>query len=278
MQTEKLIFKYNGEALVKHQIDLGILSESLQGVNSLLNEVNLALNGTRDNLTVKVEPFHGGSFEIIIDVIQNPGEYVELLSIIGLSLTAGPASLISIIKRLKGRQIKKLSFTQSGDCKVILEDEVFEVPSYYRPLLASPSVRKSLSKLAHNPLQYDGIDSFSVIRQDGGEELFHVNRDDAPSFRYRRVPVEDTFIHKVINDATISFLTMHKDKSSSWRIDYDGETYNTSIKDDDFISRVIGGHEPKLFSSAYRVDLLVKEDLISLDKTYIVAKVHDTVD
>ena len=71
---------------------------------------------------------------------------------------------------------------------------------------------------------------------------------------------------------------MHKDKTSSWRIDYEGETYNTSIKDDEFMERVLQGREPKLFSSAFRVNLLLKEDLLSLDKAYIVAKVHDTID
>ncbi|HHQ4457209.1 TPA: hypothetical protein ACSPZI_003596 [Aeromonas hydrophila] len=278
MNSERLIFKYDGESLIEHKIDVDVLAESLLGISNLLTEINVKLNGTSDNLSVKAEPFRGGSFEFIIDVIQHPGEYLELLSIIGLTATAGPASLISTIKKLKGRQIKKLSFTQEGDCKVHLDDETFNVPSYYRSLLASASIRKSLSRLAYSPLCKDGISTFKIIKESTGQELLDITNETAGDFRYKRVPVEDTCTSRMIEDAVITFLTMHKDKTTSWRIDYEGETYNTSVKDDEFIERVLRGEETKLFSSAFRVNLLLKEDLISLDKTYIVAKVHGTVD
>ncbi|MGK4474759.1 hypothetical protein [Aeromonas molluscorum] len=278
MNSENLIFKYDGESLKEHKIDVDVLAESLLGISNLLSEINVKLNGTADNLSIKAKPFREGSFEFIIDVAQQPGEYLELLSIIGLSSTAGAASLISTIKKLKGRQIKKLSFTQDGDCKVHLEGESFNVPSYYRALLASPSIRKSLSRLAYNPLRKEGIDSFKIIKESTGEELLNINDETSADFRYKRVPVEDSSASRIIEDAIITFLTMHKDKTSSWRIDYEGETYNTSIKDDEFMERVLQGREPKLFSSAFRVNLLLKEDLLSLDKAYIVAKVHDTID
>ncbi|EJN3236550.1 hypothetical protein NPU61_004695, partial [Salmonella enterica] len=68
---DKLVVKYDGPALVDHKIDLDVLIESLNGLNSLLKEVNLVVNGTSENINVEVEPFSEGSFEYLIDIIQN---------------------------------------------------------------------------------------------------------------------------------------------------------------------------------------------------------------
>lgn len=38
--VEQLVVKYDGEALANHKIDLDVLTESLNGLNSLLKEVN----------------------------------------------------------------------------------------------------------------------------------------------------------------------------------------------------------------------------------------------
>ncbi|MBM0535555.1 hypothetical protein EKL00_27830, partial [Klebsiella pneumoniae] len=65
--VEQLVVKYDGEALANHKIDLDVLTESLNGLNSLLKEVNFIVNGTGENLDVEVEPFREGSFEYLID-------------------------------------------------------------------------------------------------------------------------------------------------------------------------------------------------------------------
>ncbi|WP_251362746.1 hypothetical protein [Escherichia coli] len=41
--VEQLVVKYDGEALANHKIDLDVLTESLNGLNSLLKEVNFLL-------------------------------------------------------------------------------------------------------------------------------------------------------------------------------------------------------------------------------------------
>lgn len=137
--VEKLVVKYDGEALKNHKIDLDVLTESLNGLNNLLKEVNLVVNGTSENINVEVEPFREGSFEYLIDVIQNPTHYLDILSIIGVGGTgavAAGSTLIEIIRAIGGRQIQKIALTADGDCKIILEDgEEIIAPSYFRPLL-----------------------------------------------------------------------------------------------------------------------------------------------
>lgn len=274
---DKLVVKYDGPALVDHKIDLDVLTESLNGLNSLLKEVNLVVNGTSENINVEVEPFREGSFEYLIDIIQNPLDHLNILSIIGIGGTAALAAgntLIDLIRQINGRQIRRLTLTAEGDCKIIMDDgEEIIAPSYFRPLLASPSIRKSLSKLIHNPLQKEGYESLKISTQQG-VELVNVHEDGIEPFRYRRVPVEQSLSERVIEEAPITFLTIHKDKNTGWRVNYDDETISVSIEDNEFLQRVSTGREPGVFSDAYYVDLLIRENLNSLDKTYIVVTVH----
>lgn len=276
--VEKLVVKYDGEALANHKIDLDVLTESLNGLNNLLKEVNIIVNGTSENFNVDVEPFREGSFEYLIDVIQNPTQYLDVLSIIGLGATGALAAgntLIDIIRSINGRQIRRITLTADGDCKILLEDgSEIVAPSYFRPLLSSPSIRKSLSKIIHNPLQKEGYESFKITTPQG-VELVNVSENEIEPFKYRRVPVEQSFSEQTLEDVPITFLTIHKDKNTGWRANYEDETVNVSIEDAEFLQRVRTGREPGIFSDVYYVDLLVRENLNSLDKAYIVGRVNE---
>lgn len=276
--VEKLVVKYDGEALKNHKIDLDVLTESLNGLNNLLKEVNLVVNGTSENINVEVEPFREGSFEYLIDVIQNPTHYLDILSIIGVGGTgavAAGSTLIEIIRAIGGRQIQKIALTADGDCKIILEDgEEIIAPSYFRPLLSSPSIRKALSKIIHNPLQKEGYETFKISNSQG-KDLVVVGEKEAEPFRYRRVPVEQAYSEQTFDDVPITFLTIHKDKNTGWRANYEDETVTVTIEDEGFLQRVRTGRESRIFSDVYYVDLLVRENLNSLDKTYIVGRVNE---
>ncbi|HCG6403103.1 TPA: hypothetical protein NJ169_002386 [Vibrio parahaemolyticus] len=281
-QTERMILKYNGEALLDHAIDIEVLADSLAGLASLLKEINIKINGTSDNLDIKVDALQPGSFEFVIDVIQNPTQYIDVLSIVGIggtALAAGKDSLMSAMSKLEGRVIEKLSFTKDGKCKVTInEQEAFEVDPYLMPLLSSSSVRNSLSKLISAPLKKEGIDSFQVLNEKR-LEITSFNKEQSKSFAYRRVPVKNNTVDKPkLEEVPITFSTIHRDKTNGWRIDLDGESEVVSIKDEEFIARVKAGSEPNLFSAAYTATLSVKEDLFTLDKTYIIDKVHGTLD
>lgn len=277
LPSEELIIKYEGEALADHKINLDVLAESLAGLNGLLKEVNVIVNGTSGDLEVEVQPFREGSFEYLIDVIQNPAEHLNILSIIGITSTAGAAAgktLIDILLQIKGRQIRRMVLTAEGDCKVILEDgEEIIAPSYFRFLLSSTSIRKSLSKLIHNPLQKEGYDNFK-INSASGNTLVEIKEEQKDSFKYRSVPVERASVDREEEEVMVTFLTIHKDKAAGWRLEYEGEPVTATIDDQEFLQRVKTGREPSIFSDAYTVDLVVRENLNSLDKAYIVAKVH----
>lgn len=280
ISEEQIVVKYDGEALAQNKIDLDVLTESLSGLNSLLKEVNLVVNGSSEDLKVEVEPFREGSFEYLIDVIQNPQEHLSILGIIGIGGTAVAAagqSLIEIIRSINGRQIARLVLTAEGDCKIILENgDHLVVPSYFRPLIASPSIRKALSKIIHNPLQKEGYE-YVKISTANGQELLRVDKADREPFRYRRVPVESSSIERVLEEVPVTFLTIHKDKSTHWRIACDDDALTVSVEDPEFLQWVRNHTPTGIFSDTFYVDLLVRENSNSLDKAYVIAKVHGSL-
>ncbi|MBE4121612.1 hypothetical protein HJ112_03525 [Vibrio parahaemolyticus] len=154
-QSQNIIFHYDGEALEDHKMQIEAVIDSLQGTCELLKETHLLVNGTTDDLDITVQPFDEGSFEFIINVIQNPQEHLDILAITGLSVTAIPAALMATMKQIAGRKIQRLTLNQEGDCLVHIEEEEEPIvaPSFYRELLSSKTISKAMSKIAYNPLK-----------------------------------------------------------------------------------------------------------------------------
>lgn len=281
-RSELLTIKYDGEALVDHRIDLGVLAESLTGLQLLISEVNLIINGTNDKIDVKVKPFQEGSFEYILDVIQHPSEYLDVLAVIGLTVTSGIAlkdTLINYVKEINNRPIRRMSFTQEGDCKIILDDdESIITPSFFGKLLTSKTIRKSLDKVIYTPLQHDGYDLIK-INDNEGNSIIEYTKEDSSAFKFNnRSKVIDPLINElVIDDAAITFLTVHRDKNTNWRAEYDGSAVTITMNDDEFYTRMIKGIESLVFSSTYLVKLKILEELNTGEKSYVIEKVYVVV-
>ncbi|EHZ6870491.1 hypothetical protein M5X66_13070 [Providencia sp. PROV188] len=279
-RSELLTIKYDGEALVDHRIDLGVLAESLTGLQLLISEVNLIINGTNDKIDVKVKPFQEGSFEYILDVIQHPSEYLDVLAVIGLTVTSGIAlkdTLINYVKEINNRPIRRMSFTQEGDCKIILDDdESIITPSFFGKLLTSKTIRKSLDKVIYTPLQHDGYDLIK-INDNEGNSIIEYTKEDSSAFKFNnRSKVIDPLINElVIDDAAITFLTVHRDKNTNWRAEYDGSAVTITMNDDEFYTRMIKGIESLVFSSTYLVKLKILEELNTGEKSYVIEKVYN---
>ncbi|HFQ2072443.1 TPA: hypothetical protein ACHP08_003156 [Providencia stuartii] len=276
---ELLTIKYDGQALNDHKIDIGVLSDSLSGLQSLISEVNLIINGTNDKIDVKVKPFKAGSFEYLLDIIQHPSEYLDVLSVIGLTTMSGMAAkdtLLNYIKEINARQIKRMSFTQDGDCKIVLEDEESLVtPSFFGKLLTNKTIRKSLDKVIYTPLQHDGYDLIKI--DDGkGNDIVSYTKNESTAFKFNnRSKIIDPIIYEtIIDDAPITFLTVHRDKNTNWRAEYDGSPVTITMNDDEFYTKMIKGVSSLVFSSTYLVKLKVIEELNTGEKSYSIEKVY----
>jgi hypothetical protein len=283
MESQKVIFHYDGKALTDHKMQIEAVIDSLQGTCELLKETHQLVNGTSDNLDITVQPFDEGSFEFIINVIQNPQEHIDILAITGLSATAIPAALLPTMKQIAGRKIEKLTLNQDGDCLVHIENEQQPIvaPSFYRELLSSKTISKAISKIAYNPLKKDGIDSLTISAFDSTgdgaiETVLEVSKEESKSYRASRNPVlekrERITTHE---DVSITFLTAHSDKNRDWRINnHEHEPVSVTISDDEFVKNVRNGIESNVFVNSYNVDLEEKLDLATDKKTYTITSVY----
>tara|TARA_Y100000310_G_C20630340_1_gene788293 strand:- start:717 stop:1562 length:846 start_codon:yes stop_codon:yes gene_type:complete len=278
---EEVILRYDGESLSEHSMDIKLVAESLQGLETLVREVHEELGGKEEQVDIKVKGgFNEGSFEFLCTVSQFLSENIELLKIVGFGAPFAGGSLVSYLQWLKGRKIKRITLTEEGNCKIVTVDgETKESPSYMRALLASSSVRVAFNKVISKPLRSKGIELFQVLtpEQDRSERevLASVTKDDERYFRQKQTIVEEIDSRKPPEEKVITFLSVHKDKDTGWRIDYDGDPLSVKVEDIDFRSRVSKGGEPDIFANAYTVDIQEIENIITLDKSYSIIKVYD---
>ena len=274
--SQKLYFKYDGTDLIENEIDANLLAESLNGLGDLIKETHKIVNGNDTEIQVKVKAFEGGCFQYLIDVIQDPTANIEVLSAIGLTGTATAASLMTWLERIKGQKIDTIALKQDGNCDITIDNETFEAPSYAKDLLQSKVIRRSFDALMHKPLQSDGIDNL-VVTDLERKPLIEIDKATSKAYKFQRQPIKKVTSEKIITQANVDFLTIHKDKGQHWRISYQDEEYTVTIKDQDFLNQLMVGKEKELLSQSYSVTLIIKENNTTGAKTYIIDEVEGPV-
>ncbi|TMP27197.1 hypothetical protein CWB99_15890 [Pseudoalteromonas rubra] len=279
---ESIVLRFDGEALNDHSMDLKLLADSLAGLESLITEVHEHLNGSTDDLKVQVQGgFEEGSFEFLLNVIETAE--ISTLAAIGLGGTFAGGGLIGALKWLGGEPIEKIARHKDGDCILKKKDgNDLVVSSHLKEAIASPSIRTAFKKLIQRPLNKEGIDVFEVLKPgaSGSEQrevLVEIEKREASSFRAQSEPVKEKIKEDdVYDNARITFLTVHKDKPSGWRIHYDDtEISGVKIQDDSFIRHVQSGAGEAIFDDAYRVKLVAKYKNNSLtEKSWHIEKVY----
>lgn len=274
---EQVILRYDGEDLAEHSMNLKLVAESLCGLDDLIHEVYEEMGGVEGELDIQIKGgFQEGSFEFLMTVGQTLQDNIEVLKIIGFGLPPTAGSLVTYLKWLKGRKIDKITLTEEGNCKITTEDgEVKESASYMRPLLASTSIRNAFNKVVSKPLRNGGIEVFEALaNSDDRTQFSAVTTAEEKHFRSQRNPVNNAVVDKPMDEAVITFLTVHKDKDNYWRIDLDGEPLTIKMEDEEFLSKFRKGNEPDIFVNAYTVEIVEKENTINLDKSYSIVKVY----
>ncbi|QTL37750.1 hypothetical protein [Pseudoalteromonas viridis] len=279
---ESIVLRFDGEALNDHSMDLSLLAESLTGLEKLITEVHEHLNGSTHDLKVQVQGgFEEGSFEFLLNVIETAE--ISTLAAIGFTSSLAGGGLVGALKWLGGEPIEKIARHKDGDCILKKKDgNALVVDSRLKEAIASPSIRTAFNRLIQKPLNKEGIDVFEVLKPsaDGEEDrkvLVEVEKSEAASFKAQKAPVKEKVMEDEIYDnVRITFLTVHKDKPSGWRIHYDDtELSRVKIQDDNFIRHVQSGAGEAIFDDAYRVKLVAKYKSNSFtEKDWYIEKVY----
>jgi len=254
-------------------MDLDILSEALSGLNSLIKETHHAVNGDDSDLQVQVQGgFEEGSFEFILNVLEQTN--LSTLAAIGFGTPVLAGGLIGALKWLEGEKIERVSFNDDGHCLVFKEDgSHLEVAGYLKDVLTSKTVRTSVKKLIQSPLNKDGVETFEVLNEeDRNDQLTLVEEHEARSFKAHKKPVveheEEVEIH---DEELVTFITVHTDKKTGWRINWNDETVIVKMGDNRFFNRI---SNETIFDDAYTVRIEAAPKPNSIEKTYTIEEVY----
>jgi hypothetical protein len=256
--TVHFSIKYDGPALMAHEMDVRELAPALIALSGLLEHANKAAFPDSSEVRVNVQGrFKGGSFGIDLTAVQSIADQVvaifsgpagsaaaNLATILqGLGLTGGAAGgLIAVIKWLRGR--KPHSIRLEGDSTVFEIGESESIETFSADLITgrlykSRIVRQSLAKVL-KPLERDGIDSF-VSGRDGVAETL-VTKADLRAFEV--AASEEDIVSNTLSEAVLLEIESAVFKEDNkWRFNDGATSFFAVVADAGFMARIESGDE-----------------------------------
>ena len=244
--TLKVVF--DGPAIRNGSMDVRDLAPALLAVGKLCEEANRVLNDKKTGVTVLVKSdFQAGSFHVNLDVVQSL--YEQMKSLLGGDAATAAANLITflgftggigmgllkLLKKLRGRQPRRLIILENGNVRVELEEGALEVPREVIDLYRDLDTRKAVADLVR-PLERDGIDLIAFSSSDS-EPAETVTKEDAPSFTV----VPEAPEEQIVSEERIAFFSIvavtFKD-GNKWRLSDGQNTIGVTMADDEFLGRV----------------------------------------
>ena len=249
---------YDGPALEGSQMDVADLAPALLSLRALLHEANTVLEGSAQNIQLKVRAtFQTGCFGIDLIAVQSIVKDVldffasdevngafNLLITLGFIKHAGnkvahktKTGLLQTIKWIKGRKIDKVLVDEEGAATILIDDEQLRVEAEIIKLLQNQKVRESVEKLIYKPLEQEGIDSFATtLSSDDMENALIINKPEREY--YISPPAEDEPLEDVEYDATYELISPVFQEDNKWRMSDGSVSFHVEMLDKDFIGQV----------------------------------------
>lgn len=248
--------KYDGPALVGHQMDVRELAPALIALSELLEQANKAAFPDAAEVRVHIQGnFKGGSFGVDLVAMQTIAQQLvsmfsgpeatgaaNLFAILGGIGLLGSGGLIGVIKWLRGRKPTTIKF--EGD-KTIFElresetVETFEVDLVAGKLYQSRIVRQSLAKVI-KPLEREGVDVFAC-GLDGKTEAV-VTKQDVNSF-LMSASVADIVSDTLSEGVLLQIESAVFKDDNKWRFSDGSTPFFAEITDQRFLARINSGDE-----------------------------------
>lgn len=241
---KKAAFKiaYDGEALRNHSMDVRDLAPALLSLGKLFDAANLALNGDKAEVRLKVKAHSAGSFEVALELFQSFGAQVSHLltgefvtSVINLKelIVIGSGGLFWLVKKLRGKKPDKIEHISEGMVSLEFQGETIVIPSSLLRLYQDAAVRIAAEEVLR-PLNHDKIDKFII--KDNDVVTVEVTKSDA---KYFTLPeIRDEIITENVHEAAYSIVSLAFKDDNKWRLHDGNSTISVQMKDDIFRRKV----------------------------------------
>lgn len=250
MSEASATLAYLGPDVDDGSMDVADLAPALLAASRLITSANRALNGDRADVRVRVAALRTGSFEIELQVVTSLWEQTkallsqddiqaakELLDwIFGLIGAGAAVSLLSLVRFLRGRRIRRLA--RRGELVVIFVEteggeETIEVSEPVAKLATDEAVRRSLTDLTA-PLSKEGITALEV--REGERVIERVTKAESEAFA--EAPTADRPLVADTREQSFEIVSLAFREENKWRLSDGNSTISVMIEDRDFLEQV----------------------------------------
>ena len=252
-KTARISIAYTGIAVDDGTMSVNELAPALLSLSNLIGNANRVLNQDDSTIEVRLSAnIQQGSFEMSFELIHTLSEQIRLffaddsysimdiLGIIGFTLTASGMNLIEFMRWLKTRRIKKIETVNKDTVKITIDDESREISIATWKLFSSKETRKHFEGIVH-PLTKYGVESLEIRDADNQRTIEKITHDESEYFSESNFdePLEEI---KSSQRLILRIASVNFERGLKWRFD-DGENkFYAEIKDEDFLTSVENGN------------------------------------
>lgn len=246
MPKTNFTVKYDGDALVSHEMDVAVLAPALMGMQKVLDALvtestegeyraSLKIKGNAKAGSIEIELVTQAisNMKLLKDIIVDVFSYRDVVALATITTLLVP--LLALIKKFGRRKPTKVEDMGDGNVKIYFDNDITIVNNHVYHVYNNFEVREAAYK-AVKPLEQEGIDSFVIYEK--SKKLVEVNKEDVSRF------VPPSVADRMLVSEEITFLqivTIKFNMNNKWQFTQGDSVINANIIDDDFIAKVRNG-------------------------------------
>lgn len=231
-------------------ISIPLLTNTLQNINTLVQEIGLATTGTPD-LAVQIKTFKPGGFDVVLSVAHDPSLNNSLFGEVNAANAPDGAKIINTLSEVLAIRefvgAKKPKNVKQQDDSLIIKNSAGKTKSVNAKVgeiaLYNPVVSVTINN-TFNALKQEGDVEGLVLKDHQGKKQFKAKRS---SFKVLAgsnplIQKKSKSVNNLNRNATsLSIFKLVFGKKKSWEFYYEGNKISANIEDEGFIKRMLTG-------------------------------------
>jgi len=261
--------------------DAAAVASMLHALVVLIEEVKLHIDHEAE-IAIRVRPFEKGSLEIPFDII------VSATGTVMFGVIPVLPDLIETIKHCfewwkssKGKSVEDHSpISQSTSLQITVNGGS---PTF--KIITAPQVQSAMNQSAVDLEKDESISGYQLIKESTGEELVNVDREEFAYFRTPDATLPENPSPERVRKvrAVLTVRSPDLQGKAKWTFVYEGNQIQASMKDSEYLQKVISRVEQFGSGDRLEVDLEIGEKFnpsisdYERNKKYSITKVYHRI-